>query len=354
MEEQSNKLAITTGSWVRGASVLAVVFVLFLVRDVILILLTSIVIASAVEPATTWAKNKNIPRIPTVLSLYIFAALIFVGLFYFLFLPLVGDLANLLQRLPDYSEKIAYELTNSTFFGFDFRSLTVSVNDVAGYLNSFLGKVSTGALSSVSAIFGGITSFVLIIVLSFYLAVQDDGVGKFLKIITPWKHENYVVGLWKRSQRKIGRWMQGQLLLAVIVMVLVYLGLLLIGLEHALLLAVLSGVFEIIPLFGPVLAAIPAVLVAFASGGTTLCLIVIGLYLIIQQFENHLIYPLVVKKVVGVPPMISIIALLVGAKLAGFLGMIIAVPLVAILMELLEDMERSKLARHLKEEVPSV
>ncbi|MEX2010571.1 MAG: AI-2E family transporter, partial [Parcubacteria group bacterium] len=145
-----------------------------------------------------------------------------------------------------------------------------------------------------------------------------------------------------RSQTKIGLWMQGQLLLAAIVMVLVYLGLLLIGVEHALLLAVAAGVFEIIPIFGPILAAIPAVLVAFAADGPGTALLVAGLFLVIQQFENHLIYPLVVKKVVGVPPMVSIIALLVGAKLAGFLGIVIAVPVAAILMEFLSDWEQDK------------
>jgi predicted PurR-regulated permease PerM len=136
--------------------------------------------------------------------------------------------------------------------------------------------------------------------------------------------------------------MQGQLLLAVIVMVLVYLGLLLIGIPHALLLAVLAGAFEIIPLFGPILSAIPGIFVAFAFGGTSTALIVAGLYLVIQQFENHLIYPLVVKKVVGVPPMVSILALLIGGELAGFLGLLISVPLATVVMELLSDLEERK------------
>ena len=188
-------------------------------------------------------------------------------------------------------------------------------------------------------------SFIIIVVLSFYLAVQDDGVSKFLKIITSNKHERYIIGLWKRSQAKIGLWMQGQLLLAVIVAVLVYLGLLIVGVKHALLLAVLAGVFEIIPLFGPILAAIPAMFVAFASDGMTALILVAGLYLIIQQFENHLIYPLVVKKVVGVHPIISIVALLVGGKLAGFLGVLIAVPVAAIFIEILSDMEQRKIAK---------
>jgi predicted PurR-regulated permease PerM len=186
-------------------------------------------------------------------------------------------------------------------------------------------------------------SFILIIVLSFYLTVQEDGVGKFLGIITPIRHEKYVIDLWKRSQKKIGHWMQGQLLLAVIVAVLVYLGLMILGVKNALLLAVLAGLLEVIPVFGPVISAIPAILSAFLDGGITFALLVVGLYVIIQQFENHLIYPLVVKKVVGVSPIIVILALIIGAKLAGFLGIVLAVPVVSALMEFVEDVEKKKI-----------
>lgn len=188
-------------------------------------------------------------------------------------------------------------------------------------------------------------SFVLIVVLSFYLAVQEDGISKFLRIITPVKHEAYVIRLWKRSQFKIGLWMQGQLLLGAFVTMLVYICLLIVGVPHALPLAVLAGILELIPLFGPVLAAIPAIFVTYGSLGMTTALVVAGLYLVIQQFENHLIYPLVVKKVVGMPPIISIMALVIGGQLAGFLGVLISVPVAAVAMEWIADLEERKSAQ---------
>ena len=142
--------------------------------------------------------------------------------------------------------------------------------------------------------------------------------------------------------------MQGQLFLAVLVGVLVYLGLMILGIKNALFLAVLAAIFETIPLFGPILAAIPAIGIAYASGtavadpGVTSALLIAGWYLIIQQFENHLFYPWVVKKIVGVPPMIVILALIVGAQLGGFLGLFVSVPVVATLMEFLDDVQRRK------------
>ncbi|TSC68058.1 MAG: hypothetical protein G01um101472_175 [Parcubacteria group bacterium Gr01-1014_72] len=193
-----------------------------------------------------------------------------------------------------------------------------------------------------STIFGGVLSFVLIIVLSFYLAVQEDGVTNFLRIVAPIQHQRYIIDLWKRSQRKIGLWLQGQLLLGLIVGILVYLGLTVLGIKNALLLAILAGFFEIIPVFGPILASIPGIIIGFADGGVTSGFLVIGLYLIIQQFENHLIYPLVVRKVVGVSPILVILGLVVGGKLAGFLGILLSVPIAAALMEYFSDVQRSK------------
>ncbi|HEY9586272.1 MAG TPA: AI-2E family transporter, partial [Candidatus Paceibacterota bacterium] len=88
---------------------------------------------------------------------------------------------------------------------------------------------------------------------------------------------------------------------------------------------------------------VPAVLLAFSAGGFGLAAFVVGLFIIIQQFEAHLIYPLVVRKVVGVPPVISILALVIGAKLAGFLGIILAVPLATVVMVFIEDLEKKKI-----------
>ncbi len=347
--DDKQKIAITTGSWVRGVVVIAVAYALFLVSELILVVIASIVIASAIEPVTIWGKRQNIPRLPMVLSVYIFTALLLAGLFYFLLLPLIDEMFNFIRTLTIYSNSIVdggilSEMfrTQNLFEGFD---TPILVKELNSYLNSLANFLSQGIFSSLSLIFGGVLNFLLILVLSFYLVVQEDGVSKFLKIITPVKHEHYVVDLWRRSQIKIGRWMQGQLLSSALVMILVYIGLLIIGVPHALLLAVLAGVFELIPLFGATLAAIPAVFIAYVSGGLTVTLIVIALYIVIQQLEGNLIYPLVVKKVIGVPPIISILVLVIGGTLAGFLGMLISVPVAAAVMEFVSDIEASKIVK---------
>ena len=349
MKDDIQKWEITFDSWIRCAVVVIIVYALYLVSDFILIIISSIVIASAIEPAVAVAKKRNIPRLPAVLSVYLISALVFVGLFYFLLLPLAGEISSFIRTLTIYSNSITNGgilsdlfRTQNLFGGFD---TPVLIRELSAQLNSLSAFLSQGIFSGASLIFGGIFNFVLILVLSFYLVAQEDGVSKFLKMITPMQHERYVIGLWRRSQHKIGLWMQGQLLSSALMALLVYLSLLIIGVPHALLLAVLAGVFELIPLVGATLAAIPTIFIAYTWGGMSIALIVAGLYIVIQQLEGHLIYPLVVKKMVGIPPIISIVSLVIGGTLAGFLGVLISVPVAAALMEFISDFEERKIAK---------
>ncbi|MEA2112616.1 MAG: AI-2E family transporter [Patescibacteria group bacterium] len=338
---------INSGTIIRTILFLLLLVFLYYFRDLVLIILTAIVIASSVEPLAKWFIKRKIPRVLAVILVYLGAAGIFVGIFV-TFLPLIiEETSNLSEAIPQYVEAVNFwpSINDSGFLsGQTVQNITsgFSVNEILSGLKSTVNHTFNGFWQTVSSIFGGLLSFILIIVFSFYFAVQEYGIANFLKIVTPLKHEKYVIDLWKRSQLKIGRWMQGQLLLALFIGILVYLGLMILGVKYALLLAILAALAELIPLFGPILAAIPAILIGFMDGGTSLGFMVVGLYVIIQQFENHLIYPLVVKKVVGVPPLMVIIALLVGAKLAGFLGIIIAVPIAAVLMEFANDMEKQK------------
>jgi predicted PurR-regulated permease PerM len=339
---------ISTGTVIKIIVISILFVVLFLLKDLVLVVLAAIVVASSIEPITKWFISKRIPRLPSVMIIYFSLAVMLVGGFYFLILPLLNDSSSFLSSLPQYINQGSMSIQGSDFVQSKpiFKQISdgISFENFSEQGSKILSSFASGFWNTVSVVFGSLLSFILIIVLSFYLAVQDDGVGKFLKIISSRRHENYITDLWKRADVKIGLWMQGQLLLVVIIGVLVYLGLALFGVRHALLLAVLAGLFELIPLFGPILAAIPAILIGFVDGGISMGLLIFGFYLVIQQFENQLIYPLVVKKVVGVPPIVVIIALVAGAQLAGFLGMMLSVPLAAIIMELVNDLEKEKIS----------
>jgi predicted PurR-regulated permease PerM len=349
MEDRNFHVSISAGTILKTIGILALAWLLFVLRDVVLIVLTAIVISSAVEPGVRAMVRRNIPRIIAVILIYALLFGLFFLLFYFFFPTVLEDFATFMSLLPTYFEAFtrsgAFE-TYSSILGLPSPD-TISQADFREGLRSMFdfGAPGSDAFSAASSILGGLLSGVLIIVFSFYFALQETGVDDFLRIVTPNRYQGYVQGLWRRSQHKIGLWMQGQLILAVLIGVLVYLSLMILGVPHALVLALIAGLFEIIPVFGPILAAIPAVVIAFVSGGAFFGLAVAGVYALIQQFENHLIYPQVVTRVVGVPPLLVILALIVGAELAGVLGVILSVPLAATLQELIRDIETGRIGK---------
>ena len=308
---------------------------IYKLKDLVLVLITAVVIASAIEPFTQSLNKIGMPRLPAVILIYLFVLVLFGGMIYFVFPPFYAEFANLVDDLPEYLKTL--DLYGKVGEAAWLKDILPS----GAGLSSALGKIGGGFLQTASFLFGGIFGFFLIIVVSFYLAVQEKGIENFLRLVLPVEHEKYGIDLWLRSQRKIGLWLQGQMLLGFLMGVFVYLGLTILGIKYALLLALLTVVFELIPIFGPILAAVPAVIIA-ASQSFTSGILVLGFYVILQQFENHLIYPLVVRKMVGVPPLLSIISLIVGIQLAGFLGVILAVPLASALVELINDFEKRK------------
>lgn len=338
-------VSITAGTVVKTIFVFLLFWLLWVIKDLILVLLTSVVLASAINPAAKFFAKRKVPRVFSVLTVYVLIILLFIGVFSVFLPPLVDDLQTLSHTLPAYIESISDEkLANVPGLDAFITQITGGAEATAivdKVANTFSGAAA-GFLSTASTIFGGLFYFVLIIVFSFYLAVQEDGVRDFLRIITPLKHEPYVLDLWRRAQKKIGLWMQGQLLLAAIVGILTYLGLSILGVPNPMFLALIAAMFELIPIFGPILAAVPAILFALIDGGATLGLLTLGLYVIIQQFESQLIHPLVVKKIVGIPALVAILSLIIGAQIAGFLGLIIAVPVAAAIMEFLYDLEKKK------------
>ncbi len=351
---------ISPSSVVWAAAVGLGLYALFLLSELVLVTITAVVIAAAISPIARWLVRHKLPRVIAVLVIYAGGAVVLLTVFYFLVLPLLAETAGFVDRLPGYLE----DLENWTPFGEegwmrDYPALEgfaegFSAEELAKEFQEFTRGLGGGFLAATAAVFGGIMNFVLILVLSFYLAVQERGVPKFLEVVTPVRYQSYILDLWRRAEVKIGLWLQGQGVLAILVAVLVFLVLTLLGLPHALLLAVLAGLLELIPVFGPIMAAIPAIVVGFAmdGGGVTMALIVTAVYIIIQQIESQLIYPLVVRKVVGLSPILVILALVAGFQLGGFLGAILSVPLATILMEFIKDWQEYRKKQVTNEKLP--
>jgi len=186
---------------------------------------------------------------------------------------------------------------------------------------------------------GGIFEFIIVLSIAFYMTVQEKGTKKFFAALIPDDHKEYVMSFVERIEYKMGRWLQGQMLLMFLVFGLDYLGLLAIGAPYALILALIAGILEIIPYIGPIISAVIAVTVSFLHGPVT-GLFVLALFTAVQQLEGYVLTPLVMRKAVGLNPVVVIVALLVGAKLAGVIGVIVSVPIATVIGEIVNDLVR--------------
>ncbi|MEK7604431.1 MAG: AI-2E family transporter [Patescibacteria group bacterium] len=337
------RISITSGTLLTALAVGVGAYLFWLLRDLVLLVLTAIIIASAIEPWIAFFIRYRIPRFVSALLVYgILFGFVF-GMLYVFFPPVVADATDFFSAMPTYLDTLNLPptITNSTSFVNTTQGDQSFLHTLLS-LQSVFTATSEGVVQLMVLFFGGLFSLLLIIVLSFYFALQDTGVDDFLRLVLPVSYENYAVDLWRRSQKKIGLWMQGQVVLSVIVGVLVYLGLLIIGVPYALLLAVFTAVAEIIPVFGSLIAGALAVIIAFSSGGVPLGLVVAGLYVVVNQFESNLIYPLIVKKIVGIPPLLVIVALIAGYTLAGPLGVVLSVPVAAVVLEFITDFDKRK------------
>lgn len=345
------RVSITSGTIFTALLVITGAYIFWLLRDLALLMLTAIIIASAIEPGVAFFIRLRLPRIVSVLLVYIIVFGSVFTMLYFFIPPIIDDTAGFIAAMPQYLDTINVTEPISSL---DSSVQAVSAQSQTGsFINTLLSFQSLftsgygSILQLVITFFGGIFSLMLVIVLSFYFALQNTSVDDFIRLILPLKYEDYYVDLWKRSQKKIGLWMQGQILLSLIVGILVYLGLLIIGIPYALLLAVFAAMAEIIPVFGSPIAGIVAVIIAYSHGGVAIAVIVAGLYIVVNQFEANLIYPLIVKKIVGIPPLLVIVALIAGYTLAGFLGALLSVPVAAVALEFIYDIDKKKRIGHL-------
>jgi predicted PurR-regulated permease PerM len=321
-----------------------VVWLLVTLKSLVFVVMTSVVLATFIRTAAASLKRRlGITRILSIAVMYLLTFLIFAGIIYF-FLPiLLTEISNLIpvisKYLPGASVVQNFDITNNTTSGVLAQGAQIS--GIIDHLKSFLGVVASGFGSTLSVLFGSILNVFLVVIISFYLSVSSDGIESFIRMLSPIEREEYIIGLWNRSQAKIARWMQGQLFLGLVIGILTFIGLTLLKIEHALLLSVLVAIFELIP-FGIFLAAIPAISFGFASGGLSLAIMVAALYILIQQLEGYFIAPIVMNKMTGISPLVVILSVLVGVQLAGFWGLILAVPVAVTILEYIKDFEKKR------------
>jgi len=337
---QKHTVDISMGVVFRTALFLVAVWFLYLIREILALLFVAILIVVAIDPIVDFLQRKKIPRSIGVLAVYILLFSI-VGLSISLLIPaLTGQFTDFSQKAPFFLQKIESVFESVKSF-FQLHNISLNTAQLAENLNSRLATIPDAIFSETVGLVRNIISIVVVLVMAFYMTVKENGIKKFIVSITPEKHKDYAISLTERMQQKIGKWIQGQLILMLTIFILDFVGLYIIGIPYALPLAIFAGITEIVPYVGPIISAIPSIILGLLISPLT-GLATLLLYFFAQQFESHIIVPQVMKKAVGLNPIAVILALLVGVKLGGILGAILAIPLATVISVFVGDLMRNK------------
>ncbi len=311
-----------------------IVVSLYLAREAVGVLLVSIIISLGLEPIVNFFENKKFPRILGIIIIFFLFLIIFVVAFYLIYSILIEELSIFIKHFS----KAIYSI-----FGINISQeiLKIFEGDILKIFDLF--KFNPFA-SVKDTFFVFLNDFVLIIatlLISFYLVLEKDGVERFLKAIVPDTYEKQVLKIFDSFKNKIRKWFIAQFFLSGAVGLITFLGLWLLGAKYPLIIGILAAVFEIVPVIGPILVGFIAFLLSL-SDSLLFGIYVLIFFVLVQQFESHVLTPLIIGKTMKIHPVLVIVALLAGAKLAGFFGVLLAVPLAIVLEELFNFLSENK------------
>ena len=306
---------------------MAIFYILFVARDVVIWFFFALIISILIEPAIRFLRWLKIPRLLSVILIYlsIFGIL---GAMIYLTAPIfIVELTQLSHNIPEYFEKINPILKS---LGFEFAQ---NFSDFTTDLVTGLKESSGSILRALTVFFGGISAALFIFTLAFFISLEENGIENIVALLTPKKYEEYAVALFKRAQFMVSGWFGARILACIFVGVASFVVFFFLGTKYAFMLALLSGVLNFVPYVGPAIILILSALFVGTSQSWLVAIYVLVALLVIQEIENKAITPMLMKKFIDLPPFLVLISLLIGHAVFGFLGTVFSVPIFGILYE---------------------
>ncbi len=300
------------------AGFLFLIWALYQIIEVIVLLFVAIIFMSGLSPIVSYLTRYKVPKALAIALTYFVVILVIVLLLSLVIAPLAEQTSNLLTHLPDTLERI------------------IPAGVDKSVIQQQIDEIPKNAVAFSFIIFSNFVALISVAVLTFYLLLERDRLDQLLTQVMLGREERAkrVMG---KIEEKLGAWLRGQVILSVIIAVMVYIVLVILGVPYALPLAILSGLLEVVPVIGPIISAIPAVLLA-ALTSPVLALMVAGAFFVVQQAESHIIVPQVMKKAVGLNPLVVILAVAAGGKLLGISGALLAVPIAVVIQIIADEM----------------
>ncbi len=270
--------------------------------------------------------NKTLAAVFSYLILILFLAVVL----FLIIPPLIFQIKGFLEQFPKYVRELNYLYSASDLPG-------VKTEDLSAILTSQINRILTNSVNLIFNTVNVFLNFLTVAVLSFYMLIERDRIKNNIFRLFPNLPKERVTSLAHKIEKQVGGWLKGELLLMFIIFVVTFVGLTLLRVEYALPLALLAGLLEAVPIIGPILSAVPAIIVTFAVSPVA-ALGVVVLYIFIQQLENNFLVPKIMQGVIGINPLLTILALLIGANFFGVIGAILSVPLAAIAQVVIYDL----------------
>jgi predicted PurR-regulated permease PerM len=308
---------------------LVLAYLIWWLSEIVLLLVGAIIFASAVRPYVAALSRRGVNRAVAILLIY---ALVFISTITVIIVavpPLIMFLVSFIQS-GDLSDRLAQLATRLAIFGWDQFRVLIPVVQLPEQFNQLLvettNEVQQQAWTITQSTMVGLGQTVLLFTLAFYWLTSREQALSLLMLLSPKVHRLQVYTLWNAVEERLGNYVRGQIILMVVIGVASYVSLLLLGVPYAAALALIAGLTEAIPYVGPLMGAVPAVLVGFTVS-PVVGLAVMGVYLVIQALEGNVLVPRIMSSSVGLNPLVVIVAIVAGGTINGIVGAILAIPL---------------------------
>ena len=335
--------------------IVALVWVVYTLRDKLILLLLAAFLATVMDPGVQFLERRKFPRALAIIIFYL-VAIVILGFLLVSFIPIIAEqISQIAEQLSELSNSLANgEALEIPFFSNDMNVQFntwlqaalegLSTDQFTGSLERLSQSLSSAASTSfqiAGSVVSFIVSFIMVLALAFFIQLEREKVLSWIESLLPKSMLGYAKTKSGAIHHKIGQWARGELMLMVSIFLLTYIALKILGMPYALTLAVLAGFCEMIPVVGPLIASLPALLIGFTDKGFVWLLVIAVVYYIIQWCENNLLVPMIMKRAVGLSPIAILMAMLIGISFPDtihpVLGVILAIPAMTIFTLFIED-----------------
>lgn len=355
-------MEISGGSVMKATLVILAVllgaYLLYAIGNILLLFFIAFFIAAALDPLIDTMQHYRVPRAVGILLVYVVLFML-VALLFVLLVPLIAQqllgLAGLINdfvismsKSPHWNLPFGEQIrpyVEELYRAVDLKVVAVQLKDSVQVISGQLLNLGGNLWSIIMQVSNGLLNFILLLILVFFMTVDEKSIENFTISVFPERYSFYVTRRLQMIKEKIGEWIRGQLMVSIVAALITFVGLAVAGVEYSLLISLITGICMIVPVFGRVIAAV-IVLPIVLSQSPALALYLIIYYFAVSQVENNILVPLLMNKAVGLSPIVIIFALMVGFQFMGVLGLILAIPLATIVAIFARDIGKRIQSRY--------